>query len=97
MPVPSVSCGAAKAGDAKIEDTPSAEMEAPVRSAIRRCEVVMNVSPVSYAAAADFWLRMEHPSLDGCTVGTQCSPPPGRDVPLSVAYPCNGGKAKPKN
>ena len=52
----------AKAGVAKIEDTPNAEMEAPVRSAIRRCEVVMNVSPVSYAAAADFWLRLENPS-----------------------------------
>src|SRR5947208_9006497 len=98
MKLPGVapSCGAAKAGAAKIEDTPSAEIEAPVRSAIRRCEVVMNVSPVLMPRPRTFWLRLEFPFPDGCKVGTQCTPPPGRDIPLIVAYARIPGKAKPK-
>src|SRR4029078_11150208 len=51
------------------EDTPKAEIEAPVRSAIRRCEVFMNVSPVltprprtfGYAwNAPSWWLHGRH-------------------------------------
>jgi hypothetical protein len=46
VPGPYGSCGAATAGVAASADIPRAASEAPVRSAIRRFEVFIDVSPV---------------------------------------------------
>src|SRR5207248_4156012 len=90
VPSAARSCGAAKAGVV----APRAASDAPVRSAIRRCEVVViRYFPFSAAdAVVDYYADCS--SLEDRAVGTQHAPPPCRNIPLIPAYRGIPAKAK---
>ena len=98
VPGATVSCGAAKAGLANPRpEIPIAVSEAPVRSAMRRCEVVMYLIPCLDSRPRILFYSWNAPGLNGCVKDTRRSSPPAGDIPVMLAYPRLRRKAKRKS